>query len=132
MVKNWFKDNAATFYAIFRILIGLLFLQHGAQKLFGAFGATAQAAFGLMWFVGLAEFLGGLFIVIGLLTRPSAIVSAIVMLVAYIWKHAPGGPIPVMNRGELALVYLAAFLVIIAYGARKWSLEKSMLGRELV
>ena len=53
------------------------------------------------------------------------------MVVAYFMIHVPQGLIPFVNQGELALLYVAAFIVIIAFGARKWSLEKAILKKEV-
>jgi putative oxidoreductase len=65
------------FYAIFRVLIGVLFMFHGLQKVFGIFAQNgAQQMLSFMWWVGIVEFLGGLFVALGLLTTIAAIASA--------------------------------------------------------
>ncbi|MCH8003969.1 MAG: DoxX family protein, partial [Nanoarchaeota archaeon] len=113
-----------------------LFLQHGAQKLFGVFGGVAGdgqavALLSLMGLAGIVEFFGGLAIALGFLTRLVAIVTALEMSVAYFMIHIPQGWIPFMNQGELALLYIATFLVLIGYGAKKWSLDKALFKQEL-
>jgi len=119
--------NKDYFYFVFRVFVGLLFLQHGLQKLFGMFGgiggqpAPLFSQFGL---AGIIEFLGGLAIAFGLFTRLAAFIAAIEMIVGYFMVHVPQGLIPFVNQGELALLYFASFLAIMAFGARKWSLEK--------
>ena len=123
-MKNFFEKNHDTFYSIARIMIGLLFAQHGAQKLFGAFGGKAAELISLMGVVGVIEFTGGLLIALGLFTRLAAFATIIVMIGAYIKAHIPQGLIPIMNKGELALLFLAAFLIIISHGPGKWSLDK--------
>ena len=135
MFKNFFEDNADSFYFLFRIFIGLLFLQHGLQKVFGMFGGmdgkgATVALSSLFGAAGIIELVAGILITIGLLTRLMAIISAVEMLVAYFMVHAPGGLVPLVNQGELALLYFAAFLVILAYGARRWSIEKVLFKKE--
>ena len=63
-------------------------------------------------------------------TRLAAAVSAIEMVIAYFKVHAPNGLIPLVNQGELALLYFVAFLVLMVYGAGKWSLEKALMKKE--
>jgi len=125
---NKYKDQL---YFVFRVLIGLMFMQHGAQKLFGVFGSKgAVELFSLMGVVGVIEFAGGLLIAFGLFTRIAAAVSAIVMASVYFKVHASNGLMPIVNKGELALVYFAAFLAIIALGAGKWNLEKVLFKKK--
>jgi putative oxidoreductase len=122
----------AQLYAVFRIFIGLLFAQHGAQKVFGLFTENAaQPILSLMGVVGVLELLGGLLIAVGLLTRVWALTGSIIMIAAYFTAHFPNGWIPVVNRGELALVYLAAFLVLLAHGNQAYSLETLLWKKEL-
>ncbi|MEK6949583.1 MAG: DoxX family protein, partial [Nanoarchaeota archaeon] len=123
-------------YFVFRVFIGLLFLQHGLQKLFGAFGGVTGNGqpvelFSLFGAAGLIEFVAGIAIAVGLFTRLAAFISAIEMLVAYFMVHIPNGLIPLVNQGELALLYFAAFLALKAYGAGKWSLEKALMKKEV-
>jgi putative oxidoreductase len=115
-------------HALLRIAAGLLFLPHGAQKLFGALGGMggsgAAAAFpDLMWFAGVIEFFGGLFVALGLFTRPAAFLCSGQMLVAYFKAHAPQGGLPIQNHGELALLYCFVFLFLAAWGAGPWSVD---------
>ena len=121
------------FYFVFRVLVGLLYLQHGLQKLFGMFGGlggNSAELFSMMGLAGLIELLGGLAIAFGLFARLAAFIAGIEMLIAYFMSHAPNGLIPFVNKGELALLYVAAFLVIMAFGERKWSLEKLIFKKE--
>lgn len=128
--------NKDYFYFVFRVFVGLLFLQHGLQKLFGAFGGVAGNGqpvelFSLFGLAGLIEFLGGIAIAVGFFSRLVAFIAAIEMIVAYFVVHVPNGIIPLVNQGELALLYFAAFLVLMAYGAGKWSLEKALMKKEV-
>ncbi|MFL6196061.1 MAG: DoxX family protein [Thermoanaerobaculia bacterium] len=103
-------------YALFRIVLGLLFACHGAQKLFGAFGGQ-KVTEPLMIAAGIIEFGGGLLIALGLFAGIAAFIASGMMAVAYFMAHAPGGPLPILNHGELAVVYCFAFLYIAARGS---------------
>ena len=125
--------NKDYFYFVFRVLVGLLFLQHGLQKLFGMFGGVGGNTVPLMSLfgaAGLIELIAGAAIALGLFTRLAAFIAGIQMLVAYFMVHASGSLIPLVNQGELALLYFAAFLILTAYGAGKWSLEKVLMKKE--
>lgn len=121
-------------HAILRIGAGLLFFLHGAPKLFGWFGGvgpdggTAEL-FSLFGLAGVLEVFGGLLIVAGFLTRPVAILLAIEMLVAYFYAHAPQGPIPYSNGGELALLYMFVWVFLAGNGAGPASVDARLAGR---
>lgn len=106
-------------YFIFRVLVGLLFFTHGIQK-FGLLGGSSVDLISLMGLAGTIEVLIGILIVVGLLTRIAALIGAIEMLVAYFMVHFPAGLNPLANQGEPALLFFAAFLVLIGYGSVKW------------
>ena len=121
-------------YVIFRVGIGALFFMYGAQKVFGLWGMPGgPAAFGtLVWYAGTAEFLIGLALMSGVLTRLASFFGVIEMLVAYVMGHAlPNGWNPATNMGAPALLFMLAFLVTLAYGARKMSIEQAIRGKEL-
>src|SRR5215207_9059193 len=110
-------------HAVLRIGAGLLFMEHGLQKLFGMFGgfggtpgATAPLA-SQMGLAGILETGGGLLLVLGLFTRPVAFLLAGEMLVAYFQAHFPRGGWPLENGGELPLLYVVVFLFLAANGA---------------
>jgi putative oxidoreductase len=119
------------FYAIFRVMIGVLFAFHGAQKLFGWPGeGVGNPLTSLMGVVGIIELAGGLLIALGLLTSALATISGIVMIAAFFTAHFTlENPLPIANRGELALVYLAAFLYIVFEGGGKHSLDAKLRKR---
>ena len=125
---------AGILHAVLRIGAGLLFMQHGAQKLFGWFGgfgeagATAQLV-SQMGLAGVLEFFGGLLIVIGLATRPVAVILVLEMLVAYFMVHMPQGGFPIQNGGELALLYALIFAYFAAAGAGPASVDAAMSSR---
>tara|TARA_B100000315_G_C14436257_1_gene522557 strand:- start:67 stop:468 length:402 start_codon:yes stop_codon:yes gene_type:complete len=127
------KISSSTPYAIFRILVGLMFLQHGLQKLFGLFGGidgnggtvVLVSLFGL---AGIIEFLGGILITLGLFTRPVAVITGLEMLYVFIMIHTVGNGtiVPILNGGELALMFFASFLVLMFHGSGKWSVDKTL------
>ena len=112
------------FYALLRIVAGLAFAQHGAQKLFGMLGAKQAAPlmsqFGL---AGVIEFVGGILIALGLFTSPIAFLASGEMAWAYFQSHAPRGFWPIMNGGELAVLYCFIFLYFAAVGSGKLSID---------
>ena len=115
-------------HALLRIGAGLLYMEHGLQKLFGMFGGMdgAGATVTLVSQMGLAgvlETFGGLLLVLGLLTRPVAFVLAVEMLVAFLQAHLPRGGVPLQNGGELPLLYMLVFLFLVGHGAGRASLD---------
>lgn len=118
-----------------RIVAGLLFWQHGAQKLlgwFGGFGGTPGGTaelFSLMGLAGALEFFGGILILAGLFTRGTAFVLSGQMAVAYFMAHFPRGFWPIENQGETAALYAFLFLLLAALGPGSFSLDAA-LGRE--
>ena len=131
LLKTKYADNI---YTIFRIGVGLLFFMYGVQKLFGLWGMPGGAAsFGtLVWYAGAGEFLIGLGLITGVLTRLASLFGVIEMLVAYFLGHvSTGGLNPAVNQGAPALLFMFAFLATLAYGAKKVSLEKVFFGKEI-
>ena len=113
-------------YAIFRIVFGMLFFSHGAQKVFGLGGEKAAATLPLV--AGWIELITGALIVIGLFGGVAAFIASGEMAVAYFMVHAPGGFWPVINKGELAVVYCFGFLYMAAHGGGLWSLDAMRSG----
>jgi len=122
-MKSFFEKNGDYFYFAFRVIAGLLFFLHGWMKVSAIIGGN-MPAFGLMGLAALIETLGGIFIIIGLFTRYTAIISAIEMIFAYFMAHAPNGWNPLANNGEPAALFFAVFLVLMAFGARKWAFDR--------
>ncbi|MFH0851381.1 MAG: DoxX family protein [Candidatus Peregrinibacteria bacterium] len=122
------SKSASTLYLLFRVLVGLLFLQHGLQKL--GLLEDQFAVNGFMRFVGLCEPGDGVALVFGVFTRLVALLGTILLIGAYITTHAGNGVLPIQNRGELALLYVAAFAVLFAQGAGRLSLERTFWKRE--
>lgn len=111
-------------YALFRIVVGVFFAFHGAQKVFGAFGGQAQPLMSQLGLAGAIELVCGLLVAIGLLTWIAALIAAAEMVAAYYIAHMPRGLWPIQNGGELALLYCVAFLFIAARGAGILSVDK--------
>lgn len=133
---KFLKKYKEIFYLVFRVMVGLLMMQHGLMKVFGLFGGTALPLFSLMGAVGVVELFGGLAIALGMLTRLAAAGNAIIMVAGYFMAHFKfnnfvEGWIPVLNGGELALLYLACFIWIMYYGSGKLGLEKALTKKEL-
>lgn len=121
-------------YVIFRLGIGSLFLMLGVMKLFGLWGMPGgPAAFGtLIWYAGAAELLIGLSLLTGVLVRLASAFGIIEMIVAYYIGHASVyGWNPAVNMGMPALLFMLAFTVTLAYGAKKASLEQKTFGKEI-
>jgi putative oxidoreductase len=109
-------------------MAGFMFSFHGAQKLLGILSDFQPAMGTQIWFGGVIELLGGLAIMLGYRTRAAAFLCSGEMAVAYFqfhWKFQGGANIfPVMNKGELAVLYCFVFLLIACRGGVKWCLDK--------
>jgi putative oxidoreductase len=116
-------------YALMRVVLGLLFACHGAQKLLGAFGKEPVRE-PLMILAGVIELGGGLLIAAGLVTRVAAFLASGQMAVAYFMAHAPDGFWPILNQGELAVVYCFVFLLVAALGGGRYSLDSWIRSRK--
>lgn len=114
--------------SILRIMVALLFLEHGMSKLLGfPHSPAAMPAFGtLAWVQGLLELVGGLMLGIGLAVRPVAFVLAGDMAVAYFMAHAPKNFFPVLNGGDGAILYCFIFLALFIAGPGCWSLDEAL------
>lgn len=112
-----------------RIVAGLMFLQHGTQKVFG-FPAPARGPFDIMSQIGIGgvlEVVGGVLLVLGLFTRPVAFLMSGMMAVAYFQFHAlSGGLFPLVNQGELAALYCWVFLYFFFAGPGSLALDNAI------
>jgi putative oxidoreductase len=125
-VDSRWRGWAPRLLSILRIVTGFLFMQHGAQKLFGFLGGIPGGTPQLLtlpWITGVLEFFGGLLLLLGLFTRPIAFILSGMMAVAYFKVHARQGLWPLQNRGELAALYCFVFLYLSAAGGGPWSLD---------
>ena len=111
--------------SVLRIVAGLLFLEHGTQKLLGfppgEHGSPEMMT--LPWFAGVIELVAGVLLTLGLLTRGAAFVASGEMAFAYWMAHAPQNPFPVNNGGDSAILYCFVFLYLVFAGPGAWSLD---------
>lgn len=116
----------AQLLSVLRIMTGLLFLQHGTTKYLdfptSKFNDVSPMTMGGV--AGIFELVGGVLIVLGLFTRPVAFVLSGVMAVAYFYAHAPNSFFPLLNGGELSVLYSFIFLYLSARGGGPWSLDQ--------
>jgi len=117
-------------YAIglLRIAAASCFITHGLQK-FGLFGGKVRAFPQLLWFAGVNETLFGTLILLGLFTRPAAFLMAGQMATAFFLSHLPNGFWPILNGGELAVLYCFIYLFLATAGPGKFSLD-SLIWRQ--
>jgi putative oxidoreductase len=112
--------------SILRVVAGIMFVAHGTGKLFHLplLPGLESVTFGsLLGAAATIEIIGGILITLGLFTRPTAFILSGEMAFAYFIGHAPGGPIPLLNGGEPAVLYCFLFLYFAARGAGSWSLD---------
>lgn len=131
-IESLYKRWLLKLLSILRILTAFLFMAHGTQKLFGVPGLekTPVELFSLMGLAGVLEFFGGMFVLIGLFTRPVAFILSGHMAVAYFMAHAPKGFWPILNQGELAVLYCFVFLYLSAAGGGSWSVDRLLRKRD--
>jgi putative oxidoreductase len=113
--------------SMLRIVSALLFVEHGSAKLLGIphqdMAKHPFEIFSMMGFSGVLELVGGFLLVVGLFTRFTAFILSGEMAVAYFMVHAPNGFFPLVNKGELAVLYCFVFLYFVFSGGGPWSLD---------
>ena len=114
--------------SVFRIVLGLLFIEHGSAKLLH-FPEVASfdslQLFSLVGLSGVLELVGGVLLLLGLFTRATAFILSGEMAVAYFMVHAPRGFFPLLTGGEAAVFYCFAFLYLSVAGGGAWSLDNA-------
>jgi putative oxidoreductase len=128
------QDTAARYapyvLSIVRIVAALLFFEHGTSRLFGwPSPLPTPAPLSMYWFAGAIELVGGALLVLGLFTRPAALIMSGEMAFAYFISHAPAGFFPILNRGDAAILYCFIFLYIAFAGGGPWSVD-ALMGRK--
>jgi putative oxidoreductase len=114
--------------SVLRIVVALIFIEHGTQKFLGFPSAPANGfpeLYSLGWWQGIIEIAGGALLLLGLFSRLVAFILAGDMAVAYWMVHAPKSPYPVLNAGDAAILYCFVFLYIAAAGPGSWSLDRA-------
>lgn len=137
LINKLTKTNAGYGISVIRVVVGITFMLHGAQKLFGVLGggglegtAKFMSSLGLepsslmAFLAGSGEFFGGLLLILGLLSRPAALLTAIVSLVALFTVHISKGYFMSTGGSEYILVLLAASVAIMIEGAGRCSIDK--------
>ena len=114
---------------LMRIAMGITFLEHGTQKLFGfPVPPPARLALPLLLFTGLLETIGATLLTLGIFTRIAAFLLSGELAVGYWWMHVPNNFFPIANGGEVMVLYSFAFLYFAAAGPGKWSLDQWFRG----
>ncbi len=113
---------------LLRIVAGFTFTLHGIQKFgaLGGLGGHAAAAYTMLWFGGILETIGGPLIILGLFTRPVAFILCGEMAVAYFTVHIHRGFWPLLNGGEITVLYCFFFLYLVTIGPGALSLDRSV------
>ncbi len=122
-MERFLGRHSETIFTALRVVAGLAYACHGAQKLFGLFGGHAMPLFSLMGLAGIIECFGGVLIALGLFASPVAFVASGQMASAYFLSHAPRGSLPIGNGGELAVLYCFLWLYLSARGPGRWSVD---------
>lgn len=122
-VTMFFSKYEKQVYAILRIIAGFLFLWHGSQKLFGFPPAGHEIPFYIVFIAGPIEFFGGLLIMTGLWTRWAAFICSGEMAYAYWTVHGIHALLPLVNFGEMAVIYCFLFLFISTTGSGVYSVD---------
>jgi putative oxidoreductase len=122
-MERWLGKYSDPIYAIMRLIVGILFACHGAQKVFGVLGGHVQLGNPKLFTAGVLELVGGSLIALGLWAGFAAFVSCGEMAYAYFDVHARGGFWPIVNRGELAVFYCFVFLYVATRGSGPLSVD---------
>ena len=123
MLSRLLAPRTEAAYALLRVVCGLLYAFHGMQKLFGVLSDFKAPAGSQLWVGAILELVCGLAIAAGALTPWAAFLASGEMAVAYFMVHAAHGFWPILNKGELAVVYCFVFLFIAAQGGGIWSVD---------
>ena len=122
-MERFLGKYAPYLYAVLRIVAGLMFAMHGTQKLFSWPVPGPPQLNSMLLAAGIIEFACGLLIAIGFLTSYAALIASGQMAVAFFYQHFPRGVLPIVNQGELAVLYCFLFLYMAAQGSGPWSVD---------
>ena len=129
MVVAVFRTRSPQLLSILRIAAAFLYVLHGTQKMFGVPPSASGATVHLASRLGAAatiEIVLGTLILLGLFTRPAAFICSGEMAFAYFIAHFPRGPLPLVNQGELPVLFCFIFLYLAAAGPGPWSLDAAV------
>ena len=130
-MSDFWTDWQPRMLSILRFIVGFLFMWHGTQKLFGFPPSGREGELSALILVaGILEFGGGILIMLGLFTRWTAFVMSGLMAVAYWMAHGTQAFLPIVNKGELAVVYCFVFLYLFVAGGGEWSLDRILSKKE--
>jgi putative oxidoreductase len=127
-MKKPLAPLAPHIYALLRIIVGLLFVCHGGQKIFGWFGGPAVPLGSLFGLAGMLEIVLGALVTIGLFTSYAAFIASGEMAVAYFIGHFPKSFWPLENAGEPAVLFCFIFLYMATQGSGIWSVDAARSG----
>ena len=119
-------------YALMRLVVGFLFMFHGLQKILGMYGGKVMPMMSRAWIAGIIELVGGVLVMVGLVTTPVAFICSGEMAAAYFLAHYPKAFWPIQNGGELAALYCFVFLYIAAAGPGPWGVDSARMRGERI
>lgn len=125
-MMKFLSSHEGNAYLLLRVVFGFLFACHGASKMFGVLGSHKVApGFSLLFLATVIELVAGVLILLGWFARPAAFIASGEMAVAYFTAHARGGFFPIVNHGELAVIYCFVALFIATRGPGKLGIHRS-------
>lgn len=127
-LTNRLNHTSPIMVSVFRIVIGLLFLMHGTQKLLAwpvgmSGGSAIPTGMWPLWYAAVIETFIGVLLLVGFATRAAAFVGSGEMAVAYFTVHLPGGVWPIENQGEDAVLFCFALLLLVFIGGGAWGID---------
>lgn len=123
---NFLSRHEANAYLLLRLVFGFLFACHGISKAFGVLGSHRVAiGFNMLFLATAIELVAGVLIFLGFFTRPAAFIASGEMAFAYFTAHARGSFFPIVNHGELAVIYCFVALFIATRGSGKFGIHRS-------
>jgi putative oxidoreductase len=125
---TFLRPYSPVLLSVLRIVSGLLFLQHGTAKYLNLPVGPMNNASPMSWggAAGIIELVGGVLLILGLFTRPVAFIASGMCAVAYFMAHAPKDFYPILNGGELAILYCFVFLYLAAAGGGPLSVDRAI------
>lgn len=122
-MERWLGRYSEPVYMLLRIVVGVLFACHGAQKLFDSFGGVGVPSTPMITTAGAIELVAGVLVALGLWAGSAAFLASGEMAAAYFMMHAPHGFWPIINKGEPAVLYCFIFLYIASRGSGHLSID---------